>query len=122
MANIFEPTEEMIRDWAKWLAERPEKVREAAKHFFPWKLYRLKTGSGKQRVTIICFEEPADANAKVTCKIAVTGQFNALAFERQVFGIDPDDLEECDLPGPDEPLGSLDMDPKEAFERRKEIN
>jgi hypothetical protein len=28
-------------------------------------------------------------------------------FERNVFGIDPNDIEECDLPGPNERLGDL---------------
>ena len=40
---------------------------------------------------------------------AVTGEFNIVAFERSVFGVDPKDLEECDLPGPDDHVGSLDL-------------
>lgn len=30
----------------------------------------------------------------------------ATRFDRSVFGIDPDDLEECDLPAPEERLGA----------------
>lgn len=39
--------------------------------------------------------------------MAVTGQFNYIAFDRQVFGVSPDDLEPCELPGPDEVLGAV---------------
>lgn len=42
-----------------------------------------------------------------TVTVAVTGQFNFTVFERQVFGVSPDDLEECDLPTEDEILGAV---------------
>jgi hypothetical protein len=52
------------------------------------------------RVTIASFSE--DNSVRVN----ITGEFNEVAFDRGVFGIDPDDLEPCDLPGSDEPTGS----------------
>jgi hypothetical protein len=55
-----------------------------------------------QRVTVYSFGE----GDRVTLTVNVEGRFNAIAFERQVFGIDPDDLEPCDLPVAGELLGS----------------
>ena len=49
-----------------------------------------------------------------TLKVTVSGQFNAVAFERQVFGIKPEDLEECDLPPANMPVGSLDLTPEQV--------
>lgn len=105
MSNIFEPTEGQIAEWAEWVAERPPAVRVVAEKFFPWKLYRL-TSTG-HRVTLVSFGETKDGT--IALRINVSGDYNALAFERQVFGIAPEELVECDLPGPDEVLGSADM-------------
>ena len=101
-----QPTAENLAAWKKWVAERPESIRKVCERFDPWTLYRLKTTG--QRVYILSFSEPG-LDGKVTCRVGVSGEFNLLTFERDVFGIDPDDLEECDLPGPDEQLGSLDL-------------
>lgn len=114
MAEWFSPTEEQRTEWAAWVAARPPNVRTVAERFFPWKLYRLKTGSGHQRVFVTAFDEENDD--RVTLRIAVTGQFNLVAFERQVFGIDPKDLEECELPEAGEPLGSANLSIEEARE------
>ena len=54
------------------------------------------------RVTMYSYSE----NGTVT--VNVTGDYNVVVFERQVFGISPDDLEECDLPAPGEFLGHAD--------------
>lgn len=101
MANYGEPTEEQIAAWSAWVAERPPSVRTVAERFFPWKLYRLR--SSGHRVTIHSFDVGVDDS--ITLKVDVTGEFNFVAFERRVFGIAPDDLEECDLPSEDEQLG-----------------
>lgn len=98
MANIEEPTEKQKKEWAKWVASRPKVVRLIAEKFFPWKLYRMK--STGQRVEVYGFNENG------TVSVLVTGKFNNVLFDRQVFGIQPEDLEECDLPGPDEVVGS----------------
>lgn len=110
MANWFEPTDNDRAGWAEWVAQRPEKVRVVAEKFEPWKLYRLKSSS--HRVTIVSFDQPKDESQPVTLKVHVSGDFNRVAFERTVFGILPEDLEECELPGQDEPLGSANLDPK----------
>lgn len=110
MAAFIEPTPEIEAAWKEWLAERPEKIRAVAERFNPWSLYRLKdTG---QRVTILSFGE--DEDGKVKMRVNVSAQFNFLLFERQVFGIDPDDLTPCELPAPDKPVGAALTTPEEV--------
>lgn len=48
-----------------------------------------------------------------TMTVNVTGEFNAVIFDRQVFGIKPEDLEECDLPKENEPSGAMLTDSDE---------
>lgn len=103
MARIVEPTPEQERKWKKWVEGRPENVRSVAERFDPWSLYRLK--STGQRVTVYSFGEEKDGS--VTLTVDITGEFNYIVFDRQVFGIDPNDLEPCDLPAADELLGTL---------------
>jgi hypothetical protein len=102
----MQPSPEQEREWKEWVAGRPEAVRAVAERFEPWTLYRMK--STGQRVFVMGFFD-ADSAGKVLLSVGVTGEFNLVAFERKVFGIDPDDLMECDLPAPDEALGSLDV-------------
>jgi hypothetical protein len=90
--------------WEVWLLELPEFVRVVAEKFDPWTLYRLKTTS--QRVVVVSIDEHDDKS--VTLTVLVSGEFNFVSHERKVFGIKPEDLEECDLPKPGELLGSLD--------------
>lgn len=77
-----------------------------------------------QRVYILSFFEP-DPDGKIRCRVGVSGDFNVLAFERDVFGIDVEDLVECDLPAPGEPVGSADLDkilgPEEMFKLADEL-
>lgn len=113
MAKIFEPTPKDIQQWEQWVSERPDNVRPIARRVNPWTLYRMKPSG--HRVTIYSIEENKDGT--VTLKVNVLGQFNFVAFERQVFGIPPDDLEECELPDDDEILGSMDLDPAECFKQ-----
>lgn len=83
--------------WDAWVASRPPVVQELCALLPPDRLYLLK--SSGHRVTIASYAE----NRTVT--VDVTGAFNALTFERQVFGVKPEDLEECDFPADGEPLG-----------------
>lgn len=106
MTRYKEPSAENTKAWNEWVASRPESVRVVAERFDPWTLYRLRTTN--QRVFVLAFSEP-DKDGKVTCRVGVTGEFNLVTHERHVFGIDPDDLEECDLPRSGERLGSLDL-------------
>jgi len=99
MAFIIEPTPEQEKEWAEWVASRPDKVRAVAERFPPWELYRMK--STGQRVTVASYSEDG------TVSVNVSADFNVTLFERNVFGIDPDDLEPCDLPNETEPRGAL---------------
>jgi hypothetical protein len=85
--------------WKEWVATRPESVQSLSQQLPPDRLYRLK--SSGHRGTIHSYSEDG------TVTIEVTGAYNLVIFERCVFGIKPEDLEECDLPTPDEPLGVL---------------
>jgi hypothetical protein len=58
------------------------------------------------RVTLYSFGERTDGG-KISLTVNVLGAFNLVTFERRVFGIDPDDLEPCDLPEKGEPVGAL---------------
>ena len=98
MAILQEFTPKEAKAWAKWVKGRPALVRDLCERFPPNRLYLLK--STGQRVTIASYSENG------TLRVDVSADFNKLLFERSVFGISPDDLEECDLPGSDEPLGA----------------
>ena len=110
--NIYEPSKENRAAWDDWVETRPACVREVIEKFGfePWKLYRLK--SNGHRVTIRSIDEPE--NGPPTLQVYVSGDFNFVAFERTVFGVKPEDLEECDLPAPSEVLGSANMTPEEV--------
>lgn len=97
-----EPTPEKLEEWKGWVADRPDPIREVAERFDPWTIYRLKTSG--HRVVPRSFYQRNDGCVMLT--VEVLGRFNFVAFERNVFGIYPEDLEECDLPGPDEKLGN----------------
>jgi hypothetical protein len=99
MARIVEPTPEQESDWKQWVSERPDVVRLVAERFDPWSLYRMK--STGQRVTLYSFSEDG------TVTVNVSGDYNFVLFERSVFGVDPDDLEPCEVPPPNEHVGTL---------------
>jgi len=102
MARFHEPTKKQLKGWKKWAAKRPPVIRALAERFDPWTLYRL---DGGDRVHVLSFCEDG------TVTVAVTRHFNLVIFERQVFGIHPEQLSECDLPSKDEPTGVLIPEP-----------
>jgi hypothetical protein len=117
MAAIMQLTEEQRKQWRAWVASRPECIQDLCRRFPPDRLYRLK--SSGHRVTLYSYCEDG------TMTVIVSGEYNAVAFGRNVFGIKPEDLEECDLPAPGELLGELTADPKEIdaiLADTKEIN
>jgi hypothetical protein len=59
-------------------------------------------------VTIYSYEEDG------TVTVNVSPQFNLCLFGRNVFGVPVADLEECNLPGPDEPVGAILTRPGEV--------
>ena len=74
-------------------------VRANAERLPPWELFRMKTTG--DRVTVYSYAE----NGAVT--VNLTAEFNLTLFERQVFGVNPADLEPCDLPAEDEIVGTV---------------
>jgi hypothetical protein len=105
MANYIEFTEEQQVEFSQWLSMRPPEIQAMVVKFPPNKLYRLK--SSGSRVTIISYETDN------TVTVAISGRFNRVMFERNVFGIALEDLEECDLPSEDEDLGAMLTDENE---------
>lgn len=101
MARIIEPTPEALASWDQWLDERKHlpALHAAATGWPPWNLYRMK--STQHRVTLYSYSEDG------TVTVNVLGKYNFVTFERRVFGIPADDLEECDLPAPGELLGAM---------------
>ena len=81
----------------EWLATRAAVVQDLGRRCPADRLYRM----GKHRVTVHSYCEDG------TVTVTISGQFNAVAFERNVFGVDPVSLVECDLPAADEKLGAV---------------
>ena len=90
-------TQEEKIQWDEWVATRPPVVQDLCARFPPNRLYLLK--SSNHRVFVTSYSEDG------TMRVCVSGQFNRTLFGRDVFGVEPADLEECDLPGPDEDVG-----------------
>jgi len=86
MAKIKDLTPE----WDVWLKGRPIVIQKMAKRFPPDRLYRL--GTSGHRVEIYSYCEDG------TFVVSVLGKWNAVMFERNVFGIKAKDLKECDFP------------------------
>jgi hypothetical protein len=99
MADIVALTPEERAEYEEWVASRPEIVRQMIATHPPTKLYRL--ADTNQRVTIASYGEDG------TVSVTITGQYNVVAFDRQVFGIPLAALTECELPGPEEETGTL---------------
>lgn len=88
MAKFFEITNPSA--WAEWVSTRPPIVQDLCRRYPPDRLYWLSPPG--QRVIIVGYSESG------TLTVNVSRKFNVLCFERQVFGIDPGNLTECDLP------------------------
>jgi len=101
MAQLPDWTKEQDASHVEWLAGRPPVIQALAARVPPDRLYRLE--STGHRVYLYSYSEDE------TVTVVVAGQFNVVAFERKVFGIKPEELEECDLPDPEEPMGSFDF-------------
>lgn len=89
-------------EWEKWVSTRPKVIQDMCKKLPPGRLYKMK-GTG-QKVTIVSYSEDR------TVTVSVDGRYNLVTFDRNVFGVDPDSLEECHLPSSDEPIGTICVD------------
>lgn len=104
--NWLDPSPKILGEIEKWLAGRPPIIQKLARDFPPHKLYRLKTGG--QRVTI------SSINENCTFTVSVRADFNLVGATRGVFGIKPEDLEECDLPEDGETVGTANLSVEEV--------
>lgn len=98
MARVIEVSLADEAAYRIWLAERPPVVRAVAERFDPWSLYRhRKTG----QIVMVCgfFEDG-------TVTMLVSAEFNRQpeGFPQQFFvpGVNPDDLEPCEVPAADQ--------------------
>ena len=105
MAEIYPLEGEALAEYSRWLAGRPPAVQDMVVKRPPDRLYRIPTG---HRVVVIAYAEGG------TVRVAVTGRWNFVTVDHQVFGVPLEDLVECDLPGPGETLGTMVTDPAEA--------
>lgn len=87
-------TPEQQRDWDEWLSQRPDNVRSVAEKIVPWKKYRDKRIADDcgNRYSPVSYDESKDGSVTLTCfktndEFPVFGGYN-------VFGMNPDDLEE----------------------------
>ncbi len=90
----------------EWLADRPTIIKELGLKCPPDRLYRFKHSG--TRLTVRGYQEDG------TLIINVSGQYNRIMFERDVFGVPPEDIEECDFPPEDEEIGVVLTDEEEV--------
>ncbi len=89
MAKIMVWTDQQQIEWNKWVESRPPIIQDLCRRFPPYNLYKLE--STGQRVTIYSYSEDG------TLTVNITGEYNIVMFDRQVFGIKAKDIEECEL-------------------------
>jgi hypothetical protein len=99
MAKFIEWTEEQRVGFGEWLEGRPQFIRDLATKFPPDTLYRIKESGHRGHIV--------EYNENGTVTIAVSGEFNAVIFDRNVFGVNPENIEECELPTEDERVGTM---------------
>jgi len=93
MAKCILWTEEQRKIMREWTRGRPKVVRDMIRKLPMDRLYRLK--SSGHRVTLYSYSEDGTVTVNV---LSVWNPETPLLSERRVFGIDPKDLEECELP------------------------
>jgi hypothetical protein len=89
--RYIELTPEQEIEFQEWLNSRPDSVKETVRQRPPGHYYKL----GENRCIIYSYSE----NGTVT--VAITQELNPerlVIFNRQVFGVNPNDLTECDAP------------------------
>ena len=99
MALLGEWSEEQEHAWDAGVQSRPPVIQELCRRFPANRLYHLKQST--HYVTIFSYEDGD------TTTVTISGDRNFVIFERRVFGVAPDELEECDLPSADAPHGAL---------------
>jgi hypothetical protein len=110
MAQLEDLSPEQQAELNEWAESCPPVIQELLTRVKPNRLYLNKPT--QQRGYAVAWNE----NGTVT--LAFIGKYNGpdvLDFDRNVFGLTPEELEECDLPSPDEQLGARLTDPKDIL-------
>ena len=107
MSNKMAKIAELNDSWYEWVKSRPPIIQALCEKLPPDRLYLMK--STDHRVTMYSYSE----NGTVT--VCVLADYNLIMFERKVFGIDPDDLVECDLPDANESVGAILTEEKDIL-------
>ena len=108
MASLREMDAEERAWWEAWLARLAPGIREETARHPPNLLYRIRRpGRVDARVLII------DYGSDGRCVVAVSSEHNLVSHDHAVLGVPLNLLEECDLPGADEPAGEI-LDRAEA--------
>ena len=106
-----DPTPEQVQDWDEWVSERPKAVRENSPAVRSQTVEALPAPWVRTPGHALYFRSMPEAGGRFAAHAQGGRQRtfpNLLAFgPRRVFGIKPEDLEECDLPSEDAPLGSI---------------
>jgi hypothetical protein len=102
MAILFR----LNKEWQSWVDSRPDLIKKMCEKYPPNRLYLYKPT--RQRVTIYSYSTDG------TMTVVISGDFNAVIFERKMCVVVPEELEECDLPKKDELCGAV-------FEEEKDI-
>jgi hypothetical protein len=76
--------------WEKWVSSRPPVIQDLCLRYPPDRLYLLKPND--QLVTLVSYSEDG------TVTVYVSSEVNEVIFDRTVFGVDPLNLVECDVP------------------------
>lgn len=95
MAELFPIPDDI---WQGFLKSLPDNVREIAIKYPQNVLYKLK--GGELKVYISKYHE------KGTLTVMATGDYNYVPVAQEIYNVPPEALEETDLPGPDEKLGT----------------
>jgi hypothetical protein len=90
MAKWIEWSEEQKKVWDEWVNSRPDVVKELCLKFPADRLYRIKDSG--DRGTIHSYDEDG------TMTLIIDGTYSQVIFPKNVFGLNPEDIEECDLP------------------------
>jgi mRNA-degrading endonuclease RelE of RelBE toxin-antitoxin system len=91
MARFMSPTRQDLAAVYQKFRDRPQHVRDLLNRLDLFELYKLRTTG--YRVVICAIED----DASVT--VSVPRQYNETMYDGMLFGVDPDDLEPCELPG-----------------------
>jgi hypothetical protein len=106
MARWMTPTKKEVSDMKAKFKDRPRHVRAVFNRLDFFELYLLKTTG--YRVKLCAIED----DGSVT--VGVGHLYNDIPYSSVMFGIDPDDLEPCDLPTEDD-VAVTDKSPSRVY-------